>query len=370
MHAGRQGRSASADLRRASRRAGPWSAAKSAGHRLADARPSRRQPRSRGPPRPSARRQSARAMSPAPFSASRSFWRSGRCSQNQATASSRASMAAGSSSGPREPRRQQARAGRGHRAVDGGQQRAFAAARGWPASISRLARVAGSMAMTSASPARRGARQRRQPAGLGGLQMGGDQAERGDLRAGQRAEAVEGLDAVEPLQPRLGRRRLGQGLGHRLRRSRRPPSAPRRWPRRRTAGRGPGSRKGRSAASAEARPRDARSPGIPPRRWKARRWPPPPGPPRTATAARRLAPRASSRPSSVRVPGVTTRTTSRRTTDLDPRFLRLGRVLHLLADRDLEAGADQLGEIGLRRVHRHAAHRDRHCRRACPARSG
>ncbi len=44
-------------------------------------------------------------------------------------------------------------------------------------------------------------------------------------------------------------------------------------------------------------------------------------PARTDTAARRLEPRASSRPSSVRVPGVTTRTTSRRTTDLEPRFL-------------------------------------------------
>ncbi len=43
-------------------------------------------------------------------------------------------------------------------------------------------------------------------------------------------------------------------------------------------------------------------------------------PARNATAARRLEPRASSRDSSVRVPGVTTRTTSRCTTDLEPRF--------------------------------------------------
>ena len=42
---------------------------------------------------------------------------------------------------------------------------------------------------------------------------------------------------------------------------------------------------------------------------------------RFATAASRLAPRASSRDSSVRVPGVTTRTMSRRTTAFDPRFL-------------------------------------------------
>ena len=37
-------------------------------------------------------------------------------------------------------------------------------------------------------------------------------------------------------------------------------------------------------------------------------------------------------------------------------LLGLGRVLHLLADGDLEALADQLGEIGLGRMHRHAAH--------------
>ena len=42
---------------------------------------------------------------------------------------------------------------------------------------------------------------------------------------------------------------------------------------------------------------------------------------RTAAAASRLAPRASRRLSSVRVPGVTTRTMSRRTTALEPRFL-------------------------------------------------
>ncbi len=37
---------------------------------------------------------------------------------------------------------------------------------------------------------------------------------------------------------------------------------------------------------------------------------------------------------------------------------RLGRVLDLLADRHLEPGADQPGEIGLGSVDRHAAHRD------------
>ena len=39
-------------------------------------------------------------------------------------------------------------------------------------------------------------------------------------------------------------------------------------------------------------------------------------------------------------------------------LLGLGRVLHLLADGDLEALADQAREIGLGGMHRHAAHRD------------
>ena len=39
-------------------------------------------------------------------------------------------------------------------------------------------------------------------------------------------------------------------------------------------------------------------------------------------------------------------------------LLRLGRVLHLLANGDAESRADQLRQIGLGRVHRHAAHRD------------
>src|SRR3712207_6869047 len=40
-------------------------------------------------------------------------------------------------------------------------------------------------------------------------------------------------------------------------------------------------------------------------------------------------------------------------------LLGFGGVLHLLAESDLEAGADQLGQIGLGRVGRHAAHGDR-----------
>ena len=43
---------------------------------------------------------------------------------------------------------------------------------------------------------------------------------------------------------------------------------------------------------------------------------------------------------------------------LDAAASRFGRVLDLVADRDLEPGADQPGEIGLGGVDRHPAHRD------------
>ena len=62
--------------------------------------------------------------------------------------------------------------------------------------------------------------------------------------------------------------------------------------------------------------------------------------------------------SSVSVPGVTSRTTSRRTTLLAPRFLRLGRVFELLADRDAVAERDQAVQIFVGALDRHAAHRD------------
>ena len=62
--------------------------------------------------------------------------------------------------------------------------------------------------------------------------------------------------------------------------------------------------------------------------------------------------------SSVMVPGVTTRTTSRWTSVLRAALARLRRILHLLADRDLEAVADQPLQIALGVVHRHPAHRD------------
>ena len=56
------------------------------------------------------------------------------------------------------------------------------------------------------------------------------------------------------------------------------------------------------------------------------------------------------------VPGVTRRTTSRRTTDLGPRFFASAGILGLLAHGDPMAEADQALEVVVGPFHRHAAH--------------
>ena len=56
------------------------------------------------------------------------------------------------------------------------------------------------------------------------------------------------------------------------------------------------------------------------------------------------------------VPGVTRRTTSRRTTDLAPRFFASAGILDLLADGDPVAEADQALQIVVGPLDRHAAH--------------
>ena len=67
---------------------------------------------------------------------------------------------------------------------------------------------------------------------------------------------------------------------------------------------------------------------------------------------------ASSSVSSVSVPGVTSRTTSRRTTDLLPRFLASAGIFELFADSDAVAERDQLVQIVVGALDRHAAHRN------------
>ena len=55
---------------------------------------------------------------------------------------------------------------------------------------------------------------------------------------------------------------------------------------------------------------------------------------------------------------MTSRTTSRRTTDFDPRRLATGWIFHLLADGDPMAVTDQSLQITVGGMDRHAAHRD------------
>jgi hypothetical protein len=84
--------------------------------------------------------------------------------------------------------------------------------------------------------------------------------------------------------------------------------------------------------------------------------------PDSATATSRLSRAASSSDSSVSVPGVTMRVTSRST---GPLLCR--RVADLLADGHRDAGAHQPREVALDRVVGHAGHRDRRAGRGAAA---
>ena len=75
-------------------------------------------------------------------------------------------------------------------------------------------------------------------------------------------------------------------------------------------------------------------------------------------AVRKLCAGRRARLSSVSVPGVTRRTTSRAHHGLGAALPRLGRVLDLLAHRDAMALRDQPLQIFVGGMHRHAAHRD------------
>ncbi len=186
-------------------------------------------------------------------------------------------------------------------------------------SISRLARVAGSMAMTSASPAR----------------FGGDRA--GSLPAWviSRCAAIRpSAEISAPASPPKPSR--VSTPYRRFSRASEAEGSARAWATGCTSPPTPASAR-LTASSANSRSGTRISEGCRAARAAARpdgaisrlstspvdsstvataAWPP-----RRAIAASRLAPRASSRPSSVRVPGVTMRTTSRATIDLDPRFL-------------------------------------------------
>jgi len=187
--------------------------------------------------------------------------------------------------------------------------------------------------------------------------MGGDQAQGGNLRPGQGAETVQGVDAVQALEPRFRGRGFGQGAGHGL------DHAPRRLQRRahrlvgeqavgdqdlggldRRQGRGQTAHLNQQAfhlAGGEL--------GAGHRRHAAAH-----GDGRQAIGA-----------AGVQQPvlGQGARGDDAHHVAAHHRlaaaFPGLGGVFHLLADGDLEAGPDQLGQVGLRRVRRHPGHGDR-----------
>jgi hypothetical protein len=180
---------------------------------------------------------------------------------------------------------------------------------------------------------------------------------RRDLRAGKRAEPVQRLDAIEPLQPRLRRRRFGQGLGQRLdeaaslfqgvidRLIHEQPvrNQDLRRPQRRQR-RGEPHHAGRQTFHLAGGKLDAGH--------------------RRLAAAHRDGRQAIG--ASCIQQAFFGECARRHHADHIAVHHRLGaalsglrRVLHLLADSDLEAGADQLGEIGFGGMHRHPAHGDR-----------
>ena len=257
--------------------------------------------------------------------------------------------------GTGEARRQQARAAGADGAVDGGEQRAIAGA------------VLGALDLETGAGGRvdghgvglAGAAwgvERRRAAALRGLQMGGDQAEGRDLGAGQGAETVEGLDAIEPLEPGLGRGRFGQGLGHGLDQAAGGFQCSGEvgfgeqavWDQ--DLGRLQGGQGGGHPVSADPHHLDLAG------RQLNRR-------------DRRLAGAQGDGGQAVGAARVEQAVLGQGAGRDHPHHIaaddgfgaalpRLGRILHLLADGDLEAGADQLGQIGLGGVHRHPGHGD------------
>ena len=107
----------------------------------------------------------------------------------------------------REPLGEQTRPGGGHGQVDRRQERAFARAAQGPR---ELEVGAGRRIDLEARPARAPRRRRERGPGfeLGALDISQRQRGGGDLGAGERAEAVEGFDAIELAHPALGRRAI------------------------------------------------------------------------------------------------------------------------------------------------------------------
>ena len=186
--------------------------------------------------------------------------------------------------------------------------------------------------------------------------MGGDQAQRHDLCCGQTAEAVQGVDAIEPADPGIRRRRIGQGRRHGLQQ---PASGL------------------QGSDEVGIRQQPVGHQGF--RRPQARQHggkclhlqlegPDLPGG-QLGRGHRRLTCTDGHGSQPVSPPGIQESVLGQGARRDDPDHIPthhglgtalagLRRVLQLLADRDSEAGPDQLGQIGLRRVDRHAGHGD------------
>ena len=158
--------------------------------------PSRIAARSRGPPRPSASRDSARARSGAACSRERSLGARRAVADESLRPHRAAARSRRLGQRRRQPLRQQPRAGRRHGAVD----RASSEPRRSPDSVrisSRLARVAWSIAMRRAGAFAQRRRQRRALAELRALDIGDAGRRGGQLQPRQRAERLAGRDREE-----------------------------------------------------------------------------------------------------------------------------------------------------------------------------
>ena len=255
-----------------------------------------------------------------------------------------------------QARGQHPRAASGHRAVDRRQQRAIAVAALGAVNLQAGAggRVDGHD--VGLGGAARGAKGR-QLARLGHFQVGGDQAQGADLGAGETTEAVQGVDAVQALDPRLRRLGLRQRRGHGLDQ---PAADPQglgqvvvgqqavgdqglgRRERRQDGPHGAlGDQEALDLARGQLHGRHGRLAG-------------PHGHGGQAVGAARVQQAVLGQGAGRDHPDDVTADHR-----LGAALLGLGRVFHLLADGDLEAQADQLGQVGFRRVLRHPGHRDR-----------
>ena len=165
--------------------------------------------RSRGPPRSRLSREKARRKSGACASARRKASRIGAASTRNSSESSRRLTASGSVSGLAKPLGEQAGAGGRDGQVDRRQKRAVARAAQGSRELEIGAGRGIDLEARPARPPRRG-RERGPGLQLGALDVGQRERGGGDLGARERAEAVEGFDAIELADPAFRRRAVAR----------------------------------------------------------------------------------------------------------------------------------------------------------------